>query len=218
MSRTLKPQKVSEVSHNTLPIKIEIMLDRNDLDFFFEIGSQKWRAPDVEAITRLAREHIAKLAVVEWQAVIDVYHETRYGHRSYFGNAPSEPKDRASDLELSFERYERGKFDGVWKLKRKHILDVEADSYDMKRRTEQPHAGDWYNSNGTIIPYTDEAWARLHAIVAGVHDLNKKLEALLSDENKAARLLAGGPKLLLPFVPYDETVAPASEMRKGKRR
>jgi hypothetical protein len=238
MSRALKPQKVKVVEHPTLPIKIEIMLDRDVLDFFFEVAGRKIRAADIDEADKLARENLSQLAKVEWEAVIEIDHSTRNGHRNYCGDASKmRPCDDNADLELRFERYERGKFDGQWKLKRKHVLDVEPDSYEMRRRTEQPHAGDWYGGHGTIIPYTKEAWAALRDIVTGVHVLNKKLDTLLGDERTASRLLSEyasrllserllseyeskrSPALLPPFVPYDPSIAPESEQRHlGRRR
>ncbi len=225
MARKLKPQKVKTLEHGGfLPIQVDIMLDRNTLDFFFDtdgsINGRK-RAESIEEIIPLAREYMKMLAVIEWEPVIEVWHETRYGQASYYGEAKREDaKPDRCDVELSFERYERGKYNGEWKVKRKHLLDVDPDDgFEMNQREQ--NKGTWYGGHGTVIPYSDAAWATLHAIVQGVHDLNAKLEALLGDENTAKHLLERmGAKLppMLPAFAGEDAPTYAHEPMKGALR
>ncbi len=219
MARSLKPQLVKTIVHREIrTLTIDIFLDRNALDFFFDADSSldgRVRAGSVDELVPLAREHLAKLAVVEWEPVISVGHDTDYGQRSYCNNAKREDADpERCDLRLNFERFERGKFDGKWALRRDHPLDVDPDDHRQRR-------SDSYHDIGrVIIPYTDAAWSALLAIVEGVHDLNAKLEELLKDETTATHFLTRMSKKLPPMLPpyvVAEDVGPDEPKKRGRR-
>jgi hypothetical protein len=189
VSRHLKPQKVGEVRHRNLPIVIDIMLDRNDLGFFFEVAGEKFKAESSEEVRKIARTKLDELAKVEWESVISIDHDKSDGQHYYNGGREVPKAPTRAGLKLGFERYERGKFEGKFRLKRKHAEDI--DDYEAERRKfDMNHGGAWYSDNDIVIPYSKPAWDGLHAIVAGLHDLNDRLAELLGDEEKAPKLLA----------------------------
>jgi hypothetical protein len=200
MPRSLKPQQVGEVKHRNLPIVIPIMLDRNSLEFFFEVAGEKTKCESADEAKIKAREKLESLATVEWESVIAIDHTESDGFYFPNGNADRHQPTRTG-LKLSFERFERGRFEGRWRLKRRYIDD--ASEYELAQRKTDANAGCGYyqDHSDVIIPYSDSSWRALHAIVAGVHALNDKLAALLDEKADVVALLAklgdGGAARLL---------------------
>ncbi len=200
MARSLKPQKVKEVKHRTLPMTLDILLDRNDLDFFFKMGVQIFRASDIDEVVKLAYEKLSSFTGVEWEQVIEIDHNTDDGQGYSYGK-PREQHPRHAGMKLSFRRFERGRINGKWELERKHVLDLVDDSYAMKKREDNTAGEHYYERGETIIPYSEAAWVALGQMVQAVHNINDRLCSMLEHHDELPMLLArlaGRSVLALP--------------------
>lgn len=201
MGRELKPQKIKEVRHKTLPITIDIMLDRNKLIFFFVYGENKVEAGTADEALALAKAKLNAFQGVEWEAVIEIDHDTHDGNSWRYGEERYNRDNRAG-LRLEFSRYERGRFDGKWQVQRKHILDC--DAYDLKKRALNDADGKNYvaHSNDLVVPYSEETWRALHEMISAVHRINDQLTALWqgTPDDINARLGRLTTRLALPAV------------------
>lgn len=204
MARALKPHKVREVTHDTLPIVADIMFDRNRLVFYGMIGSERiieandereatfngegergtFRSCD-EAI-KVAKAYIKTIALIQWESVIEVHLDTNDGHGGWYSRDSRDERQHQSatrmGLRFRIERFERAMFDGEWKLRRSHVLDC--DEYWLERRKLNNAEGDRYHvdDDAIILPYTDETWQALGFMIGALHGFNNRITALFASK------------------------------------
>ena len=196
MTRMLKPKPVATVRDGKLDAEIEIMLDRNDLTFFFEVGGEREKFADADAAKRAAREALKRVGSLEWEPVIMVNHDVQRGgwcpgHRDGERRLPREAK-----MEISFKRCERTRVDGKWRLVRPHVEDVDAGDDRVAERRAANHGERYVDHGQEVLPYSEAAWHALHAIVGSLHEANDKLAQLLASPDAATLLSAYSRKLL----------------------
>jgi hypothetical protein len=201
MARSLKPQKITDVRHRTIKtMTVDIMLDRNKLDFFFTVGATQTRAESADEAIRLARLQLDKFTGVVWESVICIIHKSDDGNGyNYNGRKNQKPNPRSAGMDLTYKRFERGSLNGKYELKRKHLLDC--DAYDLKQRENNATGDHYWERDGAVIPYTEEAWAALAQMVQAIHGINARLDAMLSDHAKIPELLARLATRMVPQLP-----------------
>jgi hypothetical protein len=189
MARELKPQKVDDVHSPSRRLKVDLMLDRNKLDFFARVGDEEVRAPSIDELRPLAREMAAKAESYTWERVILVEIKEgwwdRHHHRGFGTRRERDPdvEPTGASVEVEFDRVERARspFDGKW-VARQHPLDFEAgepDEYTRKRREQFADFIHYGDVNKTVLPYSEETWAGLCAIRKAIDELRDKLAALV---------------------------------------
>ena len=189
MGRELKPQKVDEVHSPSRNVRVDLMLDRNKLDFFARIGDEEVRAPSIDELRPLAREMAGKAENYEWEGIIlvgikecwwDQHHHRGFGTRR---ERDPDVDPTGASVEVEFDRIERARspFDGRW-VARQHPIDFEAnepDEYARKRRAQFADFIHYGDTDKTVLPYSDETWAGLRAIRKAIDELRDKLVALV---------------------------------------
>lgn len=72
MARSLKPQKVDEVTDKKTGMTIDIMFNRNDKDFFAVHGPATFRDPTAKAVMTWAHKQLQEAQELQWQPIIKV--------------------------------------------------------------------------------------------------------------------------------------------------
>lgn len=210
MARSLKPQKMKTVWDHTNTVSLDIMLDRENMVFFFDVlgeqtfdpsglGNHKYGYESAHTAEQEARAKLKEITGREWEAIIEVNHEatsSKIGNGGYvYGSrGPYVERDDAVGLKVQFRRLERGRVKGTekWTLERRHPLDVpEGEDAPPEERS--------HGSYGEAIPYSDESWRSLTAIVRTIHEVNRKLATLVVSPALLSRLftMRGLPALAI---------------------
>lgn len=217
MSRLLKPQKVDHIVVGAGRVAVDIMLDRNRLDFFATLGLDEVRAPTAKECKEKARELASAWRPTTWEGRIRV--RVTHGSSGYYIH-----DHRADNIEvqLVFYRFERAqKLDGDW-VERVHTIDYENDQNARPGwrdiLTERRDRGEGWRTHD-IEPddgerdfaYTDQLWQGLVTVQAMITRAGEQLSTLLAQPDFDKRLAAvqDGLDKLLP--------APATK-KKGNRR
>lgn len=183
MARKLKPYKVDSVAVRGTSA-VTIYLDREEKDFFADVGISRVRAATAEQCKKKTAEALrAGLAKIEWVQEIGVDVET---DRSW--------GDDRTELMLRFDRWERGSND---------LGDVVSRPFGSTdtgqargnvfggpgrvERNEPRHGWD------TVLPYSEETWSGLEQIDLMLKQLGNRLAELLNQDN-AAKVLASAAK------------------------
>jgi hypothetical protein len=103
MARKLKPQFVLKVEDDRVGNFIDIMLDRNTLDFFAEYDGDSFRDPTVEAVKIWASERLKNNNGIEWVPVLKIQVNNQ---DTYYGNKPED--GIRSEISYSVSRFYLG--------------------------------------------------------------------------------------------------------------
>lgn len=182
MPRPLKPSKIKTVRAGPYNTPVDIMFDRNTLNFFGKLGTNEVRASSVEECEFLARElaRTWKPDAEAWKPYIDLRCDTGSFHNIEFG--------------IRYERMEimrnvQGKL-----LERPHEKDAADDSayWDKRTRKQRREEGldvhECHHSPDRLIPYSDDIWRDLEAIQNRIETIGKRLRKVGKDDNPRALL------------------------------
>jgi hypothetical protein len=171
------------------------MLDRNKLDFFFELGGNTHRAPSIDELRRKCRLEIENQSNLEWQPIIAIRRLTPFAsqNRNFVG--------------FVLDRFWIAqKPDGSWA---KHRWDPEGGSLapatdDLRREWAysstafaKTFALYEYDDKNILrdertfhIEYSDEAWAKLKLISEQIRVLANRLDELMMTREGVEQLKA----------------------------
>lgn len=203
MPRTLKPQKVGEVRHDKTRMVVDIMLDRNKLDFFAKVGTEEIREDTAPKCKEAVLEKMASMVQYKWEPMIIVRHDNhRPDPKERWRSHSDDARYTRAQVEFKFRRLERSPSpSGKGFVERKHILDVNAsDEYEMKRREEEQDVQNFamWEMEFEIVPYTEETWNGLMRLHASIERANDQLTVLLGAKDKLAETLM---KMGQGFIP-----------------
>lgn len=198
MPRALKPQKLDSFTHRSYGVTVDLMLDRNSHDFFFDLGGNTFRAESMSDLTRKAREAIAESHNLTWLPMITV---TRL-----------EPFACRTNAFVGFE-YDRSwiarKVDGKWlqcswvnyeRENPNEALRWSHDFYPGRKVTAfklPSHGEDRDDAKTFYLPHSDELWHALEIVCDKITELRKRLDALMMTEKGIAKLSTLATGLLL---------------------
>lgn len=177
MPRKLKPYKVDTVSvRGTSPVTI--FLDREEKDFFVDVGIARIRAKTSDECKKKAAQALRDgLGNVEWVQEIGV--EVVFG---------AERWNDGTELTLRFTRWERAENvqgDTVTRPFGSKVTGQErAINLSGKLIERNDPRGQW----DTVLPYDPELWAGLEKVQAMIVETGRRLRELLEQENAAKAL------------------------------
>lgn len=219
MPRLLKPQKVDHVVVGNGRIAIDIMLDRNNLDFFAKLGLDEVRATTAKECKDKARQLASAWRPTVWEGRIRV--RMTQGNREWYINRF---EAKSMQLELIFYRFERAqKLDGTW-VERTHELDFEASIEDgdwhNKRKEHRDRGGDWTDhdiepdEDERDFAYSAELWNGLVTIQAMIASAGERLQDLLARPDFDKQITVAQMTTLIKLLP---AASAKKKKTKGKR-
>lgn len=196
MPRKLKPQKVDEVRHVNLGVTVDIMLDRNDLDFFVTLGTETIRGNDPKLLRRQAFAMIEEQSKLEWKPCVRL------------------STGRATGVHVEAERFWYAVRANGTINKAAWIYDTDekrlkyADSFYWDRSRQVPFVPpvrplDYYRKPepSIFLPYTDELWAAVEMLRSRLDDIKKHIEYLIGNDDGIASLQAIGSAAVSRLLP-----------------
>lgn len=223
MSRELKPQKVGDYRHEKRGVTVELFLNRNTHEFYFDYQHQRYTKPALSDLKHCAREVIEAGTSLTWVPMITV--------------EKLEPFARTDDTFVGFtvdRSWIAQKANGRW-------LEAnwgdEVDSADMMRDREHwarsfyvdhrvtafalPHYGD----NTYHLPYSVPLWEGLQTVLAHIRALRTSLHHLLTTPEghqrvaqAAGKRLSASVMLALPPSPEPTPSTPKAKRRKKETK
>lgn len=185
MSRALKPQTVKSINHQS-GIRYDIMLDRNDLEFFATFGTNTERAKSADEVRQQMNRYLDTVSAITWIPVISVKTDASFHGRArgtatcqatryYVGQRQSgdwvsldwdelnpEPNKDWGETNVEAARIRRARSIGTKDYTKLPILPDE-------RRYQ----------DSAILAYDEETWNALVAIEQGLEAMAAKLQEII---------------------------------------
>lgn len=229
MPRKLKPQKVDTVQGRH-GISVDVMLDRNQLDFFARLDREEVRAPSAEECKARALTMIANWRAPEWKGVIRVWVQggnTRCGgYPERRGRYPERRGRLDERMGLCFERFERAKSPSGGDIWRPHVREVEERQNDLRelgvegvhpytrRRETGDDVSDHLGSldDGEVeVPYSDELWDALKMAQEPIARLRLQLGRLINSDTFVSKMVEAAATGRLPLLQASDNDHPQEE-------
>jgi hypothetical protein len=202
MARALKPQKVDTWRDVKRGVKLDLFLNRNDNTFFFDYQQARTSRPSIRELQQAAHDVVEASVTLVWLPMITVDRLMPFAR---------DDGDEFIGFEVSRNWIAR-KADGTW-------LEVnwEHDDTDEDREmwAQQFYLGNhaqnfalpyYGNGNGLrqsvhdidsfYLPYTEELWVGLEALLGKIRFLKTKLDELLTTPAGLNRLATFAHQLL----------------------
>lgn len=190
MARGLKPYKVDRVYHNgDISTFLDIFFDREKMVFFASMATERVEAKSVNELIPLAKELLSRSISFVWEPVIVVGVPSK---DDSFERHSKKFEFVTAIAEFRFRRSERSKKPGGAYYERMHQLDFNKRMERWRKKGEsrfvKSEIEDRANNRDLstmhlmgdeiVLPYTEESWKGLHAIVNGFRQLRINLEKI----------------------------------------
>lgn len=220
MRKAGKKIDVLHITHGAHDYKVELRLDKETGKFHAELGGETFVETDLAVLKKKLHAQAETTANYEFRRYIDI----KLGFRAHtWGSSDFEDMtpENIAHLEFDFSVYERSQ--SIESDERdykgrpiQYRLERELKEVNGKLAPERPtHVGatvraglgqNEYNRKHIVegrddntIDYTEERYAKLKAIRAGLYELARRLNEVVGDGKKAAAALDGAPlQQLLP--------------------
>ena len=195
MSRTLKPQIVKDVTIESK--SLQLMLDRNSLEFFIVIASGvEARADNKDDCIREARELMRELKAFTWTPHIYLVHNEP---EKWVSGERRKCGDNYAEIVVGFFRLESSPHpfhEKKW-VQRKHRLDVVGsymeDNGDYDRWERGEIEDNTYTADCVQIPYDQAKWDALVLLKDQLAKTAEQFKRMVKDHPE---LIGTGLKLL----------------------
>lgn len=195
MATKLKPYKIETVSDAARSVHVDVMLDREKKDFFARYDlTNEVRAKTAEECVVAAKKMLTKIAGgYHWQRCIEIDLKSEEDCRH---SSAVEHEVQRVEVTMTVRRMERAPKlsdpDGPHHVERTFEEDLRG-PHEKKAREEHRDLRTLWEWSPNVIPYTEESWLALLAIMQAFRDARAKVDAILRKKNLPS-LLAGMAK------------------------
>lgn len=197
MTRALKPQKADEFHHERLGVRVDLMFDRNQKDFYAVVVNEALRAPSIVELRKLVRIAVEKNAELRWYQIIVVWLPTdtwgatsdRGFARCSFKHERYEVADRADGQRVQRPFRENGvKPDNG--IHRGNENNPDLDLVEKFYGGGREHARNLGNQKPHVfeLPYSDEVWGVLERMAGSLRKAATDLDNLLRSSDLEMQL------------------------------
>lgn len=219
MPRRLIPRKVGEITNARLGVTVDLMLDRNTLEFFAELGDLKITNKSADTVKAKMGEAIRAVSKLDWFPVVHI-----------------EQKD--AFMSGGLEGFVGFKTERFWMAKKPNgrLTTLPWNRYMMLATSEmetrwwsmvRDATGFYWENNwgkfelpcsegkNHYLPYTDELWAGTERLITAIKLLRERLIALISSEEGIKQLVSIGASMIkaLPAPKGEEHDTQSSQHR-----
>jgi hypothetical protein len=185
--RQLKPQKVEDFHDRPRRQMFDLMLDRNSLTFFALIQGERLEATSIIELRKLVASKCTTLSTVEWSKVIELELHEKPDGGSHWNRKVDGTEE--NELRFQFSRFEIGQLADGTKLKRRFTEDLPEFKRADQERDGCAHTTRLVNYEiEKQIPYSEERWAALLEVSAGLDRARERLARFFEPKTAALEL------------------------------
>lgn len=205
MSRALKPQKVDFVHIPNSNLDINLMLDRNDKIFFFELDGQRVEARTFLELRDKAEERARHYVTLVWIPIISIYlrdpNEEDGFHHNY-----NHVHDTDAEISFKFDRSYMAQAGAHWRIAK---WDVDPE--------DRIQGSDWMNlpdplpafpiargSGRYLLAYDEATWQGLRELAKKIQQVYDRIFGIVSTEKGQKNLTEIGKISLDHLLPGGE--------------
>lgn len=178
--RRLKPHKLDSVSFYDTGKCLDLFVDRETMEFFFEQHGVRTTSKTFEDLKKLAFKAVRSPDVLTWRPFIEVAVEQ--GEQRYSSEKTSSGSMKCH-IDLGFERFESAVLPDGQHRARPHILDqTKGVDYDSSRNWAY-HSISNPALRPECVPYDQVTWDALVAIRSIILTAGAKIETITSGNN-----------------------------------
>ena len=167
MSRKLKPYKVSEVFAGPARMRVDILLDREELVYFANVLGQKIADKNVEVVKKFVLEFVNENQAVTWQGAIRV----ELAH----------PRNDPPSVSISLSRFYWARLGE--KLIQRDWDDERISPFHKNESGFNPPCNEWDEDEWPtfFFPYSEELWEGLNVFRESVVGLSRNLIEMMKN-------------------------------------